>query len=260
MAGRVVVLVSHDMAEVEVLATTVGIMTHGRLRCLGDQQHLKLAYGGGYRLQTDFRVEVDEPDDTAAALRVATVVLRLFPGATIDSHFSGFLSFVLPQSVPASVHGAGTDAAALSMSTDSIATPPTAAGAPSTVPLRVSRVFDLMRQHADSAGITDWGLAQVSLDAVFQRIVRHYRGPGVLPEAPGPLTLATVKAGDDEFDDIDDDGDSSDLDGESEVEAAGGDVLEHPPESLLSPSGLQALPAGGRRVASVARLRRLLAS
>jgi len=52
--GRVILLVSHDMAEVEVLASRVGIMTFGRLRCLGSQQHLKAAYGGGYTLQLNY--------------------------------------------------------------------------------------------------------------------------------------------------------------------------------------------------------------
>lgn len=177
--GRVVVLVSHDLAEVEVLATRVGIMTHGRLRCLGDQQHLKLLYGGGYRLQLSYgtaavggALGAAALSDEQAAARAHALVTRLFPGAAQETHFAGSFSFVLPQRVAPT--GAGG----------------TRAGADAPlVPLRVSRVFSLMQAHAAAeGGVTDWALAQVSLDTVFQRIVSHYRGPGTLPASPSLCT------------------------------------------------------------------------
>ncbi len=41
------VLTSHSMEECEALCTRVGIMTAGRLRCLGTVQHLKNRFGAG---------------------------------------------------------------------------------------------------------------------------------------------------------------------------------------------------------------------
>merc|ERR1711907_788927 len=48
---RSIVLTTHSMEECEALCTRIGIMTAGRLQCLGGQQHLKGKYGGGYTLE-----------------------------------------------------------------------------------------------------------------------------------------------------------------------------------------------------------------
>ena len=48
---RSIVLTTHSMEECEALCTRIGIMTAGRLQCLGGQQHLKTKYGGGYMLE-----------------------------------------------------------------------------------------------------------------------------------------------------------------------------------------------------------------
>jgi len=49
-AGRVIVLTTHSMEEADVLADRIGIMSKGRLRCLGTPLHLKNKFGTGYRL------------------------------------------------------------------------------------------------------------------------------------------------------------------------------------------------------------------
>ena len=41
------------MEEADHLCTRVGIMNHGKLRCLGSQNRLKAKYGSGYQLQFD---------------------------------------------------------------------------------------------------------------------------------------------------------------------------------------------------------------
>jgi energy-coupling factor transporter ATP-binding protein EcfA2 len=43
-----IILTTHSMEECEALATRVGIMVGGRLRCLGSTQHLKDKFGQGY--------------------------------------------------------------------------------------------------------------------------------------------------------------------------------------------------------------------
>ncbi len=45
--GHTVILTSHSMEECEALCTRIGIMTAGRLRCLGTVQHLKNRFGAG---------------------------------------------------------------------------------------------------------------------------------------------------------------------------------------------------------------------
>lgn len=47
VAGHTVVLTSHSMEECEALCTRIGIMTSGRLACLGSVQHLKNRFGVG---------------------------------------------------------------------------------------------------------------------------------------------------------------------------------------------------------------------
>eukprot|EP00656_Telonema_subtile_P042415 TRINITY_DN47_c0_g1_i1.p1 TRINITY_DN47_c0_g1~~TRINITY_DN47_c0_g1_i1.p1 ORF type:complete len:2009 (+),score=485.82 TRINITY_DN47_c0_g1_i1:73-6099(+) len=55
MAGRSVILTTHSMEEVEALSHKIGIMVDGRLRCLGNKQHLKQRFGNGYTLELSIR-------------------------------------------------------------------------------------------------------------------------------------------------------------------------------------------------------------
>lgn len=48
---RTVVLTTHSMEEADALCGRIGIMAHGRLRCLGTSLHLKNKFGGGYKLE-----------------------------------------------------------------------------------------------------------------------------------------------------------------------------------------------------------------
>lgn len=48
--ARAMVLTTHSMEEADVLCTRIGIITEGRLRCLGTQTRLKAKYGSGYHL------------------------------------------------------------------------------------------------------------------------------------------------------------------------------------------------------------------
>ena len=47
---RVIVLVTHSMAEAETLGDRIGIVARGKLRVLGSALHLKNKFGAGYRL------------------------------------------------------------------------------------------------------------------------------------------------------------------------------------------------------------------
>jgi hypothetical protein len=42
--------------------------------------------------------------------------------------------------------------------------------------VRLSRLFEQLQAHAGEVGITDYGIGQQTLDSVFGRVVRYYRG------------------------------------------------------------------------------------
>ena len=46
-AGRVTILTTHSMEEADALCSRIGIMTSGKLRCVGSPQHLKSKFGTG---------------------------------------------------------------------------------------------------------------------------------------------------------------------------------------------------------------------
>eukprot|EP01138_Halocafeteria_seosinensis_P011338 gb/GECG01011581.1/.p1 GENE.gb/GECG01011581.1/~~gb/GECG01011581.1/.p1 ORF type:complete len:196 (+),score=21.31 gb/GECG01011581.1/:1-588(+) len=132
---RALILTTHSMDEADLLSSRIGIVTHGRLRVLGSQQTLKNKYGGGYRLDVSF-VGGKETEK-----EVVSWVQKQFPEATIDSVFNGFISFLLSPNAK----------------------------------LTVADVFGTMHAEAKSAAhITDWAVSQVSLEDVFQRVVRAH--------------------------------------------------------------------------------------
>lgn len=48
MQDRAVILTTHSMEECEALCSRIGILVHGRLKCIGSSQHLKDKYGSGF--------------------------------------------------------------------------------------------------------------------------------------------------------------------------------------------------------------------
>ena len=131
-------------------------------------------------------------DSPAAALALGTV-LRLFPTAILDSHFPGHATFTLPDTglvadfLPG-LPGAATPAVGAAEWRKGTtpaggggSDPATAPSPAAHAPLPISRVFQLMQTHAAEAGIVDWEIGVTTLDTVFQRIVRHYRGAAIGP-------------------------------------------------------------------------------
>jgi ABC-type multidrug transport system ATPase subunit len=87
--NRCVVLTTHSMDEADALCSRIGIMSHGRLRCIGENLHLKSIYGSGYRI--DVRFDQD-PANAIAFMK------KMVPAATLDGGHSGgeTLEFQLP--------------------------------------------------------------------------------------------------------------------------------------------------------------------
>jgi ABC-type multidrug transport system ATPase subunit len=75
--GRCIVLTTHSMDEADALCGRIGIMSHGLMRCIGTNLHLKNRYGNGYKLEIRFDPErVKLADD---------FVMSLLPSATVES-------------------------------------------------------------------------------------------------------------------------------------------------------------------------------
>lgn len=51
------ILTSHSMNETEALCQRIGIMIHGKLRCIGSIQHLKYKFGRGYNIEFNSQQE-----------------------------------------------------------------------------------------------------------------------------------------------------------------------------------------------------------
>jgi len=58
-----VILTTHSMEECEALCPRIGIMTSGRLRCLGSAQHLKNKFGKGYQVELKVHFVTKDDDD-----------------------------------------------------------------------------------------------------------------------------------------------------------------------------------------------------
>merc|ERR1712054_736268 len=86
---RSIVLTTHSMEECEALCTRIGIMTAGRLQCLGGQQRLKSKFGGGYTLELRVAEERTEQD-------VQAKIAELFPRARLEARHAGKLKYELP--------------------------------------------------------------------------------------------------------------------------------------------------------------------
>jgi len=75
-----IILTTHSMEEVEALCTRIGIMVGGRLRCLGNAQHLKNRHGSGYMSEVKL---LDAPAATVAAVRTQAAMALGGPDVAI---------------------------------------------------------------------------------------------------------------------------------------------------------------------------------
>jgi ABC-type multidrug transport system ATPase subunit len=142
--GRALVLVSHDLAEIETLCDRISIMTHGRLRCLQTGAALRQLYGNGYTLSVRFDLSISTLQDC-----ISTITEHI-PGTVVDAAYSsGYAIFSLPKSI--------SETAIAGMS--------------------IARVFSAMLdlQHQSNGFVTEWSLSQSSLDVIFRKIVQHYQ-------------------------------------------------------------------------------------
>jgi ABC-type multidrug transport system ATPase subunit len=152
--GRAIILTTHSMDEAELLCNRIGILAHGKLRCLGNQQHLKSLFGEGVRLKLNYaqtsqaknaESSRDAPlslssassslADSAIRTQVVNFIQQHFPSATIAGDFHGTIEFLLGNSTP------------------------------------ISTIFRVMESQAPKEIISDWAVSQIGLEDVFQTVV-----------------------------------------------------------------------------------------
>eukprot|EP00926_Amoebophrya_sp_RCC4398_P010200 GSA120T00016294001.1 len=90
---RVVVLTTHSMEEADCLADQIGILSQGRLKCLGTSLALKNKYGSGFRLT--FSLDLTK----GSAREVRKFVTERLPGAKVLVSAGTNLTMGVPRSL-----------------------------------------------------------------------------------------------------------------------------------------------------------------
>jgi len=86
---RAVILTTHSMEEADALCDRIGILSHGRLKCIGYGPDLKLRYGAGYRLMVTTKEE-------AFIRRIEDFVVAVFPRVQHVETLGGMAEFLVP--------------------------------------------------------------------------------------------------------------------------------------------------------------------
>lgn len=85
--GRTLLLVSHYMEECEVLGDRVGIMSLGKMQCVGSTAYLKRRFGAGYKLIFDLNKSMTGPgtslEKTALSTQLLSYVHQFVPDAQL---------------------------------------------------------------------------------------------------------------------------------------------------------------------------------
>jgi ABC-type multidrug transport system ATPase subunit len=125
-----VVLTTHHLEEVEVLADRVAIMVDGEMKCIGTLQHLKNKFGSGYELS----IRVADED---AVEPLQHFVAHHLPVAKLEECRGQKMVFALP------------------------------------IDVRLSDTFTLVEGNKEAMKITDYSIAQASVEQVFLRITQE---------------------------------------------------------------------------------------
>lgn len=187
-AGRTIILTSHSMEEVDALASRLAIMAAGSARCLGTPQHLKSKFGDGYTLELRVGISTplpDTPEPPAAEASSSSPVGGMPSPASQASAEAAEQS-----SSTADLLGAATDRAEhyfesvmpgtvllekepgrlllrLPLGASSTAVQGTGGSVAS-----LSDVFEAVEAARESLCITEYSLAQSSLERVFLSLAK----------------------------------------------------------------------------------------
>jgi ABC-type multidrug transport system ATPase subunit len=181
----VFVVISHEMAEVEALCSgrksSCAIMTHGRVRALGSVTRLRERYGGGVVLRVAFRADaaadsprvaddalgavLDDAAPTQAWVAARGLVERLFPVGDGSARVDGHVFQTRGRGASGNVVEAGSASFVLS-----------AGSSASGAQVSIATAFRRLRAGVVAGGaVTSYAIEAQTLEAVFSRVVRHYR-------------------------------------------------------------------------------------
>jgi len=168
-----VVLTSHSLEECEILCTRLCIMKNGRMQCLGSPQQLKHKFGDGFSIVVQVKSttagdccssdkqllqrkmsNMSQLSSTSTVSSVDTHHQMQVMDSYIRSHFPAASICVLTSSHANYLHYHVKPA-----TTESSSSP--------TDALRWSTLFRTMESIKDSAGISAYSVAQISLEQVF---------------------------------------------------------------------------------------------
>ncbi|KAF2073997.1 hypothetical protein CYY_004704 [Polysphondylium violaceum] len=135
---RCMILTSHSMEEVEVLSNRIGIMSQGKLKCLGDQQRLKTKFGDGYGLKLNIDPSYVEDLKT-------------------KSNPSNPLEFVQEFSADAKFVESYSNSFTYRLGKE----------------IKLSDLFEFMLLNKDKHHVLEWGISQTSLEDVFLKIAAN---------------------------------------------------------------------------------------
>ncbi|KVH98695.1 ABC transporter A family member 2-like [Cynara cardunculus var. scolymus] len=160
--GRAVILTTHSMEEADILSDRIGIMTKGRLSCIGNSIRLKSRFGTGYIANISFlgNATVSREDVTAATHHEE---VKLFFKERLDvlakEENKSFLTFVIPH-----------DKEGL-----------------------LTKFFEELENRAEEFGISDIQLSLTTLEEVFLNIAKQAEFESAAAE--GRFTTLTLSSG-----------------------------------------------------------------
>jgi ABC-type multidrug transport system ATPase subunit len=131
------ILTTHSLEEADVLSDKIGIMSQGKLKCIGTSMHLKNKFGSGYRLSVNYVHQNEE--------QVDQFIHKLCnDDCVINSRFAGNMVYDLPKSI--------------------------------FVDISISDFMAELENGKANVGINDWTFAQSTLEDVFMNIIREDEG------------------------------------------------------------------------------------
>ncbi|KAI3643918.1 hypothetical protein MP228_010082 [Amoeboaphelidium protococcarum] len=144
--NKTIILTTHNLDEVEVLSTRIGIMSKGMLKTIGTPLQLKSMYGKGYRMIVSFYKEQDR-----ASIQSEVVLPKDEAKKTIESFLPPDFRVVDQGGVQTSIiYEFGQQ------SGGNI----------------ISKVIEEMDYRKLSLGVEDWGISQTSLEDVFLNLAK----------------------------------------------------------------------------------------
>jgi len=95
--GRTLILTTHFMEEADELADRIGVMSHGKLLCLGSADFMKKKFGVGYQLTLEIKKEFESVTKISdLEPRVSKVIRSMIAGSSSDTTPSRQLMYILP--------------------------------------------------------------------------------------------------------------------------------------------------------------------